>query len=808
VNPECVRVRLAWHNSTMASAPASDSGELEARLRFERLLADLSSGFINVPSDEVDREIETAQRSVCESLGLDVSVVWQWPPHDPERWSVTHVYRKYEGPPVPEPMLAREHVPWSLSLVRVGTPLLVPTTASVPPEAARDQQTWNHFGIKATFGFPLSVGGSEPFGAVSFDSTAEGRIWPDELVQRLRLVGQAFANALARKRSDLALRESETRLKLAAEAANAGLWILDLRTGHYWLTPEARAMIGIPPDGDVTLERFLGLVDPDDREPIRRKIQEVVGSVSFGSIEYRVTGPDGSTRWLQSRGRPGLDTRGEPDRLLGVTLDVTSAKTAEQQRRESEVRLAEGAGLVGLGFYEVDNGVNVSYFDDRARAIFGIPAELDGGSPVLEFWLARVHAEDRQHVLDARRRMAAGEGDRIAVEYRYLHPAAGERWVHHLARVTLRNANGVETRTLGVVRDITDRRRIEEDLRRSLAEVAELKDRLEAESEYLRTEVGLARRSRAITGQSEAIGRVMHEVEQVAPTGAPVLVQGETGTGKELIAEAIHQQSTRRARVMVKVNCAALPSGLIESELFGREKGAYTGAMTRQIGRFEVADGSTLFLDEIGELSLEVQAKLLRVLESGQFERLGRPRTLKVDVRLIAATNRNLTEAIRQGRFREDLFYRLNVFPIRVPPLRDRAEDIPKLVWTLLEECSLRMGKKITKVPRSTMDALQRRPWPGNVRELRNVIEYAVIMSRGDTLAVPAIEESAPAGSSLSTLADVEYQHILRALEKTGWHIKGPSGAASLLGVHPATLYSRMKKLGLWPRPHDEAHQT
>ena len=227
----------------------------------------------------------------------------------------------------------------------------------------------------------------------------------------------------------------------------------------------------------------------------------------------------------------------------------------------------------------------------------------------------------------------------------------------------------------------------------------------------------------------------MHQVEQVAPTGAPVLVQGETGTGKELIAEAIHQLSSRRERVMVKVNCAALPSGLIESELFGREKGAYTGAMTRQIGRFEVADGSTLFLDEIGELPPEVQAKLLRVLESGQFERLGSPRTLKVDVRLIAATNRNLTEAIREGRFREDLYYRLNVFPIRVPPLRDRAEDIPKLVWTLLEECSLRMGKKITKVPRSTMEALQRRPWSGNVRELRNVIEYAVIMTQGDTLA-------------------------------------------------------------------------
>ena len=422
--------------------------------------------------------------------------------------------------------------------------------------------------------------------------------------------------------------------------------------------------------------------------------------------------------------------------------------------------------------------------------------------------MRRIHPEDLPTVTQAQEQLNGGRSDRVEAEYRYQHPTKGERWVRHLVTATERQPDRVLLRSLGVVRDVTERRQIVEDLQKSLAEIAELKDRLQAETEYLKAEVGLARRSRAITGQSDAIGRVMHQVEQVAPTGAPVLVQGETGTGKELIAEAIHQQSARRERVMVKVNCAALPSGLIESELFGREKGAYTGAMTRQIGRFEVADGSTLFLDEIGELSPEVQAKLLRVLESGQFERLGSPRTVKVDVRLIAATNRNLTEAIQEGRFREDLYYRLNVFPIRVPPLRDRAEDIPKLVWTLLEECSLRMGKKITKVPRSTMEALQRRAWSGNVRELRNVIEYAVIMTQGDTLAVTAREEAAPAAPSQTTLAAAERQHILRALENTGWRIKGPGGAASLLGVHPATLYSRMKKLGLWPRPHDEGQQS
>jgi transcriptional regulator with GAF, ATPase, and Fis domain len=250
---------------------------------------------------------------------------------------------------------------------------------------------------------------------------------------------------------------------------------------------------------------------------------------------------------------------------------------------------------------------------------------------------------------------------------------------------------------------------------------------------------------------------------------------------------------------MVKVNCAALPSGLVESELFGREKGAYTGALTRQAGRFEIADGSTLFLDEVGELSPEVQAKLLRVLETGEFERLGSPNTIKVNVRLIAATHRDLAEDVRKGRFREDLYYRLNVFPILVPPLRERTEDIPLLVWAFLEEFSTRMGKKITQVPRRTMEALQRYPWPGNVRELRNVIEHSAIVTTGEILKVPMLDDVAAVTAPRQTLADVERELILRTLETKGWTIKGPRGAAAALGLNPSTLYSRMKKLGIRP---------
>ena len=334
----------------------------------------------------------------------------------------------------------------------------------------------------------------------------------------------------------------------------------------------------------------------------------------------------------------------------------------------------------------------------------------------------------------------------LSIEYRFLHPSQGEKWFLHMARVARRDASGRTLKSYGVFRDITARKRAEEALRQSYEEIERLKDRLQAESDYLKVEIGQALGQGDITGQSATIRQVLRLAAQVAPTDSSVLICGETGTGKELVAQAIHRQSRRRGHVMVKVNCAALPSGLVESELFGREKGAFTGALSRQIGRFEIADGSTIFLDEIGELPPDVQAKLLRVLQEGEFERLGSPRTVKVNVRVIAATNRDLIDEIQKGRFREDLYYRLNVFPIHVPPLRERAEDIPPLVWAFLDQFSSRMGKKITQVPRKTMEALQRRPWPGNVRELRNVIEHATIVSTGATLTVPIVDTDAPGG--------------------------------------------------------------
>ncbi|ABQ26845.1 sigma-54-dependent Fis family transcriptional regulator [Geotalea uraniireducens] len=337
----------------------------------------------------------------------------------------------------------------------------------------------------------------------------------------------------------------------------------------------------------------------------------------------------------------------------------------------------------------------------------------------------------------------------------------------------------------------------EAEFRNSCTEIQRLKEKLQLEAEYLQTEIICSHCNEQIIGQSAALDKVLRLVEQVASTDSTVLICGETGTGKELVARAIQELSLRRNKPIVKVNCASLPAALVESELFGREKGAYTGALTRQAGRFEVADGATIFLDEISEMSPELQAKLLRVLQEGQFERLGSTKTIHVDVRVIAATNRNLAEEVKKGTFREDLYYRLNVFQIVVPPLRERAEDIPLLAWAFVHEFNEKMGKKINRIAKSDMNALQNYHWPGNVRELRNVIEYGVIVSTGNGLHVRLPEGSGEEIARPLLMDEVERQHITGVLQRTGWRIKGENGAARILGMNPSTLYSRMQKLGI-----------
>jgi chemotaxis protein methyltransferase CheR len=353
------------------------------------------------------------------------------------------------------------------------------------------------------------------------------------------------------------------------------------------------------------------------------------------------------------------------------------------------------------------------------------------------------------------------------------------------------------------IEDVTEReyykRHLEELVEERTAEIRKLKDQLEAERAYLQEEIKLEFNHENIIGRSNEIKYVFYKAEQIAGTDTNVLVLGETGTGKELVARAIHGLSMRKDRALVKMNCAALPSNLIESELFGHEKGAFTNAHSRRLGRFEIADGATLFLDEIGELPLELQPKLLRVIETGEFERLGSSDTIKVDVRIIAATNRNLEAEVSKGTFREDLWYRLNIFPITLPSLRERREDIPLLVTFFVDKITKRLGKSIDMVPIQVMDAMRSYHWPGNIRELENVLERAVINSSGPKLRL--VDELKTSNKDVTkaqrTLADVEREYILHVLEQTHWKVSGKNSAAEFLGLDRSTLRARMRKLDI-----------
>jgi chemotaxis protein methyltransferase CheR len=404
--------------------------------------------------------------------------------------------------------------------------------------------------------------------------------------------------------------------------------------------------------------------------------------------------------------------------------------------------------------------------------------------------------EDEHHKVTAAVEKIFAEGE-VTVEAT-LVTKSGKKIPHVYTAV--RTKMGDKPVLMGFAIDITERKKAEKQLRDALMEVEALRNQLEADCTYLGEEIKLMHNYENLIGESEVFKYVLFSLEQIAPTDTTVLILGESGTGKELIARALHSRSDRKERPLIKVDCAGLPANLIESELFGHEKGAFTGAVEMRIGRFELADGATIFLDEIGELPLALQQKLLRVLQDGEFERLGSSRVRKTDVRVIAATNRNLKEDVSKDRFRDDLWYRLNVFPLSIPPLRERAEDIPLLVNWTIQRLQRRLSKHIKTVPSSVMDDLKAYPWPGNVRELENVIERAVIVTPGNMLQLAAPLESPtttsgnPPDAPIKTLLELEKDYILQVLRKTNWNISGKGGAAELLGLNSSTLRGRMRK--------------
>jgi formate hydrogenlyase transcriptional activator len=636
--------------------------------------------------------------------------------------------------------------------------------------------------------------------------------------------------------------ELAERLSLVADSVRAHLWHLEIDSGRIWTTEEAKEFFGVSLDRELDLEGFLNIVHPEDREKLRWALEEPVQSGEDNGAEYRIVRPDGSIRWVLSRGRPYPASMGRSARLVGVSIDVTERKQVEQaleNRLRFERLLSDlSARFVAippervdseidyglrqiLEFFQVDRAGLLRSLPDRSahRITHSVYGENVPSVPVgvelprsLYPWAFEKLAEKHEVVSFSRRDDLPPEADvdrqtyaewgiRSALDI----PIITRGSVVHVIAINSVRSERVwpeelfpRLQLLGeIFVNALERRQTMLELEQRLREIEGLKQRLENENIYLQEEVNLLLEHSEIVRQSVAMKKVFSQAEQVAKTDSTVLILGETGTGKQLLARAIHKMSVRKDRPLVTVNGASLPPTLIESELFGREKGAYTGAMSKMIGRFEIADASTLFLDEIGEFPLDLQGKLLRVLEEGDFERLGSTKTLHVNVRVIAATNRDIEREVKDGKFRKDLFYRLNVFPIVIPPLRERPEDIPLMVWTFVREFQKRMGKEIESIPKKNMQALQSYPWPGNARELRNVIEYAMILSKGKSLAVEVPKRASSETDATSNLRDVERRHILAVIENVSGRIGGKGGAAEALGVPRTTLVSKMKKLGI-----------
>ena len=483
--------------------------------------------------------------------------------------------------------------------------------------------------------------------------------------------------------------------------------------------------------------------------------------------------------------------------LLGeIMVNALERSIADQALRRNAARLSLAVDSAEAGLWELDCRNNIFWASDQARSIFGY-----GHNDIIsmERFEDSIHPDDLQRV---RQSIALTLNDKepTDIEYRIVSGEGRLKWIASKGRPHT-NEMGELERVLGISSDISERKRLETELNDRLQEIENLKNRLENENLYLREDLKIEQGFEKIVGNSKELKSVLFGANQVAPTDATVLILGETGTGKGLIANAIHQMSNRKDRPLITVNCSALPHNLIESELFGREKGAFTGAESRHAGRFEVADGGTIFLDEIGEMPVEIQSKLLRVLQDGEFERLGSAKSITVDVRVIAATSRNLQREVRAGRFREDLYYRLNVFPLLIPPLRDRREDIPLLAHYFTKKFADKFNKAIDSIPVATMNEFNNYDWPGNVRELEHIVERGVIVSSGKTFKLTCQLVSSmndkPTNETLKDLATVEREYILKVLKTANWKIEGQAGAASILNLAPSTLRSRIRKLGI-----------
>ena len=611
--------------------------------------------------------------------------------------------------------------------------------------------------------------------------------------------------------------------------AKVGSWEMELPSLKIaWSEQTHRIFEIYPSNFQPRRPDFAEFIHPEDRAKVDAVFQASLDKGAPSNVEYRIVMADGRVKVLEEQWRVFHDEQERPIRLTGTCRDITDRKQAEEASRRSEenYRLFVSQSSEGIFRKEMDVPIAIDLPEDElinhilhdgyVAECNDALAEMYGMTSADELrgkrWREMMPPDDPQNVEMNRQFVRLG--------FRLLEHKSHEVDIHGNPKVFLNSLigtveNGMLVRTWGIQRDITEkvkleeaRRKAEEDLRRNLLQLEEVaqqlrqaKEKLAEEKLYLEeaidTELGFGE----IVGRSHAVKQVMEKVAKVACSDATVLLLGETGTGKEVVARALHHRSKREGKSFIKVNCAAIPSGLLESELFGHEKGAFTGAVARKLGRLELADGGTLFLDEIGEIPVSLQPKLLRVLQDMEFERLGGTQTRKVNFRLVAATNRDLLQGMKANEFRRDLYYRLNVFPIVIPPLCERREDIRPLVEHFVRKFAAQMRKAITSIPAKTMELLVRWQWPGNIRELENFIERSVILTSGSVLQAPLaeLETQIQADDSDLTLREKDRERILKALRDCQGKLGGPDGAAARLGLKRTTLQSKLDHLGIKP---------
>jgi PAS domain S-box-containing protein len=678
----------------------------------------------------------------------------------------------------------------------------------------RIMEIYKRCGVQSAVVLPVTTA-HRRLGGITLGSE-QADAYSEEEVRYLELVADHVALAVdsvlrdeQQRRSEENLRKQKAHFEKLFAMAPEAIVLLDIENRVLRVNEEFTKLFGYTVDEALGQNISSLIIVPDDRKEECESLREALKRDEKVNVETIRRRKDGKLLSVSLVAAP-VSVEGDQREIYGIYRDITGRKQAEERLRRSEAYLAEGQRLSHTGSWARYVSTGDLYWSRESFLIFGLNPDRPGLT--FETFLRRVHPEDRDLVRDTLENSKA-RGSDFEIDYRIIMDEGMVRHIHVLGH-PVNNASGELTEFVGTHMDVTEQVDSQAALRRAMEEIKQLRDQLYQENIALREEIDETSMFEEIVGKSEALRRVLAQVETVATSDSTVLIYGETGTGNELIARAIHDLSERAARAFVKLNCAAIPTGLLESELFGHEKGAFTGAVAQRIGRFELANQGTVFLDEIGEISLDLQPKLLRVLQEREFERLGSSRTLKTDARLIAATNSDLSAMVESGKFRSDLFYRLDVFPIHLPPLRDRKEDIPLLVRHFVQHFTRRMKKNVDSIPAATMTALCEYHWPGNIRELQNVIERAVIVSTGSMLNVSIADlkprNHPPSGhekngevqiadprNARRAVDEGERQQILGILEATHWTVAGPNGAASRLGLKRSTLQYRMRKLGI-----------